>query len=68
MPTSDDIDHAMRQRGDPSYGVRILGTDDASARRSTDTVPDSSMGKGKEVPSRPISRSSSRPLPSDAEV
>jgi hypothetical protein len=68
MPSLDDIDLVTRLVGDPSHGVRILGTGVTNARRSVDSVPDSGKGKGMAVPMGVTSRSGSQPQHVDIEV
>jgi hypothetical protein len=68
MSSLDDIDLAARQVGDPSHGVCMPRTSDASARRSTNSVSNSGKGKGVATSMRAASKQGSQPQHVDIEV
>jgi hypothetical protein len=68
IPTLDDIDIIVRQRGDQSRGMHILGTDAAGSRRSATTAMGSGKGKERIASSGSPSKVGSLSPSSDAEV
>jgi hypothetical protein len=68
LPMLDDIDIAVRQTGDQSYGVHIPGTGAVCSRRSADVASGPSKGKEKVAPSRSASKGRSWPTSSNIET